>query len=248
MGELLQLLRWDTEFFGLKIGCVLPSRLDVDSLETITGLAEREHYQCLYFQAEPDDAETVSLAEKGGFHLVDVRIVLEHPFDGRPAPVPRYPISGDIRLMPPRPKDVPGLEQIAVEIGNTSRFCFDRHFAPDACPRLYRAWLHKTIEDDNDTVIVAHLPQGPVGLIACGLQPDSVGVIQLAGVKAGRRGRGVGTALVQGALDWFRVQGVDRAEVTTQARNVPAQRLYQQMGFFTRRMTLYYHKWLDTQI
>jgi GNAT superfamily N-acetyltransferase len=57
----------------------------------------------------------------------------------------------------------------------------------------------------------------------------------------------VGTALVQGALDWFRAQGVVRAEVTTQARNVPAQRLYQQMGFFTRRMTLYYHKWLDEE-
>jgi GNAT superfamily N-acetyltransferase len=55
----------------------------------------------------------------------------------------------------------------------------------------------------------------------------------------------VGTALVQGALDWFRAQGVQRAEVTTQARNVPAQRLYQQMGFFTRRMTLYYHKWME---
>jgi GNAT superfamily N-acetyltransferase len=55
----------------------------------------------------------------------------------------------------------------------------------------------------------------------------------------------VGTALVQAALDWFRGQGLYSAQVVTQARNVPAQRLYQQMGFFTRRMTLYYHKWLD---
>jgi hypothetical protein len=30
----------------------------------------------------------------------------------------------------------------------------------------------------------------------------------------------------------------------TQARNVPAQRLYQQLGFFTKTMSLYYHKWL----
>ena len=245
MNRLLQSLPWDTEFFGFKIGRVLPSRLDKTSLETIVGLAKQEQFRCLYFQAEPNDAETVALAEKGGFHLVDVRIVLEHPFDGRPAPVPRFPMAEDIRLTSPQSEDVPVLEDVAVEIGHTSRFCFDRHFPPDACPRLYRAWLHKSIADDHDSVLVAHLPEGAVGLIACGLQTDEVGVIQLAGVKSGKRGRGVGTALVQGALDWFRAQGVHRAEVVTQARNVPAQRLYQQMGFFTRRMTLYYHLWLD---
>jgi dTDP-4-amino-4,6-dideoxy-D-galactose acyltransferase len=248
VSELLQPLAWDTEFFGLKIGRVLPSRLDVNSLKEINHLAEQGGFRCLYFQGEPDDAETVSLAEKGGFHLVDVRVVMEHPFDGRPAPVPRYPIPEAIQLMSPRAMDVPTLEQIAVEIGRTSRFCFDRHFPSDACPRLYRAWLHKAIADDHDSVIVAHLPEGAVGLIACGLQTGNVGEIQLAGVQSARRGRGVGTALVQGALDWFRAHGVDRAEVTTQARNVPAQRLYQQMGFFTRRMTLYYHKWLSEQI
>lgn len=247
MSELLQLLRWDTEFFGLKIGRVLTSRLDVASLEAIVKLAKEGRFECLYFQAEPDDAETVTLAEKAGFHLVDVRIVLEHPFDGRPAPAPRYPIPEEIGLMGPRRKDVPTLEEIAVEIGYTSRFCFDRRFPPDACPRLYQAWLHKAIADARDSVIVAQLSSRVVGLIACGALPNQVGNIQLAGVQSNWRGRGVGTALVQGALDWFRAQGVDRAKVTTQARNVPAQRLYQQMGFFTRRMTLYYHKWMSDQ-
>jgi GNAT superfamily N-acetyltransferase len=247
MSELLQLLTWDTEFFGLKIGRVLPSRLDSARLRAIIKLAEKERFECLYFQAEPDDAETVTLAEKAGFHLVDVRIVLEHPFDERPAPAPRYPIPEEIRLMIPRRKDVSTLEEIAVEIGHTSRFCFDRRFPPDACPRLYQAWLHKAIADDRGSVIVAQLWGRTVGLIACGVLANQVGNIQLAGVQSNRRGRGVGTTLVQGALDWFRARGVDRAEVTTQARNVPAQRLYQQMGFFTRRMTLYYHKWMSDQ-
>jgi GNAT superfamily N-acetyltransferase len=261
MSDLLELLPWDTGFFGFKIGRLLPSRLDAARLEALTTLAAQQGFRCLYFQADPGDAETVSLAEQGGFHLVDVRIVLEHPFDGRPAPAPRYPLPETIRLLPSaslsayHAADIPILEEIAVEIGHTSRFCFDRRFPPDACPRLYRAWLHKAIADDRDQVIVAYLADRPVGLIACGLQSEEasrpegsarrVGDIQLAGVQSASRGCGVGTALVQGALDWFRGQGLHSAEVVTQARNVPAQRLYQQMGFFTRRMTLYYHKWID---
>jgi dTDP-4-amino-4,6-dideoxy-D-galactose acyltransferase len=251
MSDLLQLLPWDTEFFGLKIGRVLPLTLDRESLAEIIRLAEHHEFDCLYFQADPDDETTVKLAEKGGFHLVDVRILLEHPFDGRPAPVPRYAIPGDIRLAPARPEDRPGLEEIAVETGHTSRFYFDSRFPPDACPRLYRAWLNKAMNDERDQVLVAHtllraepLESRPVGLIACG-RTDDVGVIQLTGVTSGWRGRGVGTALVQGALDWFRAQGLRGVEVTTQARNVPAQRLYQQMGFSTRHMSLYYHRWTE---
>jgi ribosomal protein S18 acetylase RimI-like enzyme len=243
MSELLELLTWDTEFFGFKIGRVLPFRLDTSSLEAITRLAEQEQFRCLYFQADPDDAGTVSLAEKEGFHLVDVRIVLEHPFDGRPAPVPRYPTPYAIRLGPPRPEDIPVLEEIAVEIGHTSRFCFDRNFPADACPRLYRAWLNKALTDKNSSVIVAYWDGFPAGLIACE-DTEGIGRIQLAGVYRPYRSRGVGTALVQGSLDWFRQRSSTRAEVVTQARNVLAQRLYQQMGFFTQRMTLYYHKWI----
>ncbi|MFQ5576437.1 MAG: GNAT family N-acetyltransferase [Anaerolineae bacterium] len=246
MSEPVQFLPWDTEFFGFKIGRVLPTRLDAGRLAAILALSAREGYRCLYFQADPDDDDTARLAEQGGFHLADVRIVLEHPFDGRPAPAPRYPVSPDIRLAPPRPQDTPALESLAVEIGHTSRFCFDRRFPPDACPRLYRAWLHKAINNRQDAVMVAYLAGQPVGLIACGAEEDT-GDIQLAGVRGDMRGQGVGTALVQGALDWFRAQGARRAEVVTQARNVPAQRLYQQMGFFTRRMTLYYHKWFDEE-
>jgi dTDP-4-amino-4,6-dideoxy-D-galactose acyltransferase len=263
MSDLLQLLPWDTEFFGLKIGRVLPLTLDRESLAEIIHLAEEGQFDCLYFQANPEDDATVRLAEKGGFHLVDVRILLEHPFDDRPAPVPRYPISGDIRLAPARLADQPVLEEIAVEIGHTSRFYIDRRFPPDACTRLYRTWLSKAVHAERELVLVAHAlpPRGaepledrPAGLIACGVESDDtrlgssgIGVIQLAGVKSGWRGRGVGTALVQGALDWFRAQGLRGVEVTTQARNVPAQRLYQQMGFFTRRMSLYYHRWTDQQ-
>jgi dTDP-4-amino-4,6-dideoxy-D-galactose acyltransferase len=264
VSDLLELLPWDTEFFGLKIGRVLPSTLDRRSLAEIIHLAEEGKFDCLYFQANPEDEATVELAEGGGFHLVDVRILLEHPFDGRPAPVPRYSTPGDIRLAPARHGDRPALEEIAVETGHTSRFYFDRRFPPDACPRLYRAWLNKAMDDERGLVLVASLedrpgPPGmeraePLGLIACGVEGapsrlgpsgTGIGVIRLAGVKSGRRGRGVGTALVQGALDWFRAQGLRGAEVTTQARNVPAQRLYQQMGFFTRRMTLYYHRWTE---
>ena len=64
-------------------------------------------------------------------------------------------------------------------------------------------------------------------------------------MRAGSRGRGGGSALVQGALAWFADRGVTQVLVVTQGRNVGAQRLYQKAGFLTRKVELWYHRWFD---
>ena len=44
-------------------------------------------------------------------------------------------------------------------------------------------------------------------------------------------------------LDWFRTQGAHEVTVVTQGNNRAAQRLYQQCGFLSRDLQLWYHKW-----
>jgi hypothetical protein len=45
-------------------------------------------------------------------------------------------------------------------------------------------------------------------------------------------------------MTWGREQGATRMQAVTQARNLPAQRLFQQLGFLTAEVKLYYHLWL----
>jgi ribosomal protein S18 acetylase RimI-like enzyme len=245
MNGLFELLLWDSEFFGLPIGRVIPSHLDEGSITTLLAEGQAEGVRCLYFEADSNDPVTVAVAERHGFHLVDVRVVLEHPFDHRPAPAPRFPISAELVIGPPRDDELGRLQDISAQIGLTSRFSFDKNFGVERSERLYRLWIEKAIQGMADVVLVARWqPTGDaVGLITCTLR-DRTAHIQLAGVHFDHRQRSVGTGLVQVALDWAKVQGAHKMQVVTQARNVPAQRLYQQMGFFTRSMTLYYHKWL----
>lgn len=245
MSEMLQRLKWDSDFFGRPIGRITLSQLDEAGAGRLLAEARQQGFHCLYFEADPADAATVRTAEKFGFHLVDVRVVLEHPFDHRPAPVPRYPIPAELIIGPPRPDELSRLSDISAQIGLTSRFHFDQNFGPVQSERLYRLWIENAWRGFADTVLIARWEQaGAVaGLITCTLRQE-VAHIQLAGVHYEHRQRGVGTGLVQAALDWARAGGAQVMQVVTQARNVPAQRLYQQMGFFTRSMTLYYHKWL----
>ncbi len=52
-------------------------------------------------------------------------------------------------------------------------------------------------------------------------------------VDAAHRNRGVGEALVDAAMEWFRVHRVDRVELYTHARNLLGLRFWKNMGFET---------------
>lgn len=245
MGGILETLAWDSEFFGIPIGRIVSCRLDKENVQAVLEEARSRGLRCIYFQGDPDDPVTVETAEQQGFHLVDVRVVMEHPYDNRPAPIPRYAIRQGLLIDVPRQEELERLQDIAAQIGHTSRFDFDKNFESGDCERLYRRWIKSACEGFADIVLVARwaCDSMAVGLIACAVR-DGTCHIQLAGVQSGHRQQGVGTGLVQSALDWGRIQNAHSMQVVTQARNVSAQRLYQQMGFFTKSMTLYYHKWL----
>jgi GNAT superfamily N-acetyltransferase len=246
MNQYLQKLAWDTEFFSVPIGRITASLLNDDIVTSILKDACDEGIRCLYFEADPNDLTTVLAVEKKGFQLVDVRVVLEYPFEDRPAPFPRYTIPLELVVKTALESDLPRLEEIAIEIGKFSRYAFDNNFGLGEEERLYRIWINNSLRGFADVVFVARWADESgeaVGLITC-VARDGVGHIQLAGVHHEHRQKGIGTGLLQAALDWAGIQGVKKMQVVTQARNIPAQRLYQQMGFLTKSMTLYYHKWL----
>jgi ribosomal protein S18 acetylase RimI-like enzyme len=242
----LQPLTWDSEFFAVPIARITEPSLDDAVAAAVLREARQVGLRCLYFEADPHDLTTVITAERNGFHLVDVRVVLEYVFADRETSVEQMPTVCELAIQPGRESDLPCLEAIAVGIGHLSRYAFDPEFRSGDGERLYREWIKNAFYGLADVVLVARFANdgdAAVGLIACA-NANKIAHIQLAGVHPRHRQKGVGTRLVQAALGWARQQGAREMRVVTQARNVPAQRLYQQMGFFTRSMTLFYHKWL----
>lgn len=244
--QYLEMLDWDSNFFSVPIGRITASFLDADAVTAVLADAREQGIRCLYFEADPNDLTTVLTVERNGFHLVDVRVVMEYPFKNRPAPSLTYPISPELVITQARESDLPRLEEISMEVGQFSRYNFDENFGSGEDKRLYRVWIKNSLSGFADAIFVARWGGeycDAIGLITVTAR-NGVSHIQLAGVHHEYRQKGVGTGLVQVALDWSKTLEVGKMQVVTQARNVPAQRLYQQMGFFTKSMTLFYHRWL----
>jgi ribosomal protein S18 acetylase RimI-like enzyme len=233
---LCQYLTWDSDFFSCRIGRILPSRLTATTAESALRWCEEEHIDCLYFLADSDDMQTTLTAERVGFALVDIRLTLEHPLT-------QLPDSEHSSIRPHRAEDIPYLKAIARASHTDTRFFFDTHFNPEDSARLYEIWIEKSCNGDAQQVLVWEHEGRAAAYITCHLDAKQEGKIGLVGVDEAVQGRGVGGALIQSALAWFRAQDTQRLTVVTQGRNIRAQRLYMRQSFITHSLQLWYHLW-----
>lgn len=232
-------LDWDSRFFGFSVARVRGGAMTPALSEAVDAWCASEGISCLYFVARADDPCTTRTAEDAGFRLVDLRMTFEQRI--RAGATDLLAAAG---LRPARPEDLPVLRPIARVSYRHTRFHFDEHMPKEASDRLYEVWLDVSVGGWAEEVLVVESDGRPSGYITCHLHRErSEGSIGLVGVAESGRGRGLGRRLVEGALGWFASKGLESVSVVTQGRNVAAQRLFQQCGFLTRSIELYYHKW-----
>jgi RimJ/RimL family protein N-acetyltransferase len=97
-----------------------------------------------------------------------------------------------------------------------------------------RRYLRAVRRSPNAAVFVAEAPEGIVGRLSLArdAHPASPHVADLGlMVAAGHRRRGIGTALLERAVEWAREVGVDKLELHVFPHNEPAIRLYERFGF-----------------
>lgn len=230
-----QLLAWDTEFFGFRIGRVQQSAFTSADVRYVLDWCAQQRIVCLYLLADSRDGATTRAVEDAGFHLADIRVTLERSSTESAPPPPGLRLATEA--------DIPELAAMAAAHHTLSRFYFDPGFPRERCGALYADWIEKSCRGDAQAVFVAEEDRRIAGYITCHHEP-TVGRIGLAGVVDWARQRGVGARLVTGSLDYFRSQGVDRVTVVTQGRNIAAQRLYETCGFRIRSVELWHHWWL----
>lgn len=218
----LQVLPWDSEFWGLVVGRAAEP-FDTDRWDVgKTGL--------VYLLVDADSPEEAQAAEKRGFRLMDLRVTLDRPTAPFATPVRRH-----------HPADVDSLARIARVSHRNTRFYADPELDDTRCDDLYEMWLRLSCADWADLVLVHEHEGQPTGYVTLHLDGDTAS-IGLIAVDERRRRTGQGQALVLGAVDFAHSRGLLRVSVVTQGRNVRAQRLFQACGFRTAGTELWFHK------
>ena len=138
------------------------------------------------------------------------------------------------------PQDLEALGKLGEMLMRT-HYEFDRQrfLAPRAgTERAYAAFLGGMRESGENCIFVATDERGIVGYVFAALEPLSwkelrgpAGFIHDVAVAEEARHSGVGTKLMQAAIDWLREHGAPRVVLMTAAPNKIAQAMFQQLGF-----------------
>ncbi len=234
-----ELLPWDSEFFGVRIARASGERADSVRVAAIREWCTAHQVDCLYFLASLDDPVTLAALCTPPFKLVDLRVTVACPIGDK-----SYEVPSSVVIREWQPRDLPHLRAIASSAYTDSRFYFDQRFERALCDKLYETWVEQSCRGQADFVLVAEHDQAAAGFVTGSLR-GSAGEIGLIGVRAQLRGRGVGTALMQSALERLRLRGCTQVELVTQGRNIGAQRMYQRLGFVTQSIKLWFHGWFS---
>jgi dTDP-4-amino-4,6-dideoxy-D-galactose acyltransferase len=238
---LCQLLPWDSEFFGLRIGQIHMPVLNDNQLAFIDEWVKANDIDCLYFLAESNDTKTTSLVENFGFHLVDLRVSLDRSL----LITDQSPLPEALKIIQAKPHHLNILRAISRTSFKSSRFYADPNFPNEKCDDFFDTWITNSyLHGFADEVFVAELHSETVGFITCSFNHEKKsGSIDLIGVIEQARGNQIGYHMVNYVCRVFRDNQLLSSNVVTQGANIPAIRLYEKAGFAIRSIKLWYHWW-----
>jgi ribosomal protein S18 acetylase RimI-like enzyme len=164
------------------------------------------------------------------------------------------PVPPAYRLRTYRPDDLPRLQEItAVTFGPVSiDGNMERLFGPFG-QGDWRTRKVAAIADDchiqPDGVFVAEDARGQVvGYVTTRLDPTrGIGWIPNLAVDPAHQGHGLGRALLEHALDFFRAKDMTVARIETLEQNPIGQSLYPSLGFVEVARQIHYALRLDTK-
>lgn len=228
-------LGWDSEFFGFLVARI-SAAAGADPLARTVAQADADGIRCLYYLIPVDDLTALHEALANGFAPYDIRIEFERRLEAQ------GPRDGSVSIRAAELSDERALADLAAQTITATRFTLDPNFPQDRIPRLYAEWVRRGIRGQSARRVFMAEPSA--GFVVCGLGgADAVGSIELIGVAENFARRGIGRMLMTQAHAAMLEAGCDRARVVTQGANIPAQRLYQGLGYTTRTVGWWLHRW-----
>lgn len=240
--ELILPLEWDTNFFGFDIAFISCKFLSESVLAQCQKFINEKKPKLIYYLCNCHDQKSVQLAEKFGFHFVDIRLSFEKKLDSKFYTESDNNFSfGQADL-----SHLETLKKISYSLYKDSRYYYDGNFPLEKIHEFYQNWLEKGVKGEFDNLCLCIFNNSePVGFCTIKYENQIVARIGLFGISENYQGKGIGLKLLNFVFNYLLDKKFQKVTVVTQGRNYSAQRLYQKAGFLTKSTELWYHKWME---
>jgi dTDP-4-amino-4,6-dideoxy-D-galactose acyltransferase len=236
----IEFLKWDSEFFGYRIGRVYLSNLNPKILLDIKEHSIEYGFKLVYIITNRALLSGFDMIENN-LYYVDTKLnflaeVTENNIE----------LSGDILEISENEvneNEWNQLSELSYISGHQSRFKLDQHFEEGKFYDLYRIWLKNSLNKSiSDFVFISKELNEIRGFITLkkGLNTGKIG---LFAVSNKFQGKGIGKLLLNSVLDECFKNNLKFLEVETQFSNLQAKNFYIKNNMKINLSQIIYHLW-----
>jgi len=227
---LIEPVIWDSNFFHLKIGRILPGSFDNAIFQE-----EKKNYDLIYIFEDSSNLPSLSKISDLSIQPIDIKLT----YTKKNTSATDEPEIQNYTL----PYVNEQLLKLSFTSGQYSRYNVDKNFNTKQYEALYQQWIESSVKRENaDFIFVSNDQEHPTGFITL-VHKQSYAQIGLIAVDRIFRGNGLGQKLIQKAIFTAFCGKFEEIKVTTQMQNSSACKLYEHCGFEVERSTHVYHYW-----
>ncbi len=239
--KIIEILKWDSNFFGYKIASITTDILRENIMEYIYDFVNNNNVKLIYYLCNCHDRKSVEIAEKNNFNFVDIRIQFEKQINKI-----KKITNNKFRVSLASLDDFYKLKTISSGIYDNSRYYFDKNFDILKVNQFYFDWIEKSILGKfDDECYCLYKGEKVIGFCTVKYKEYSEASIGLFGITKTYQGKGLAKLLLDNIFNIMFQRKIKKLSVVTQGRNYGAQRTYQKSGFLTKKTELWYHKWIN---
>ena len=239
MDNQLEILTWDSDFFGYPVGKIIASGIKTDSLAELISQAKKKSARLIYLFTDPADIVSASAADRNGAKLVDKKITF-HIKIAESVVTPGDEHIKEFELSYPSGQ----LISLSIQSGLYSRYKIDPNFKDNEFEKLYLAWIENSVNKKIADYTLGYKENGvELGFVTLKLK-EKYGEIGLIAVDENSRGKSIGMKLTAAVINLLFKKNITDLHVATQADNILACRFYEKAGFKGMKSENIYHIWL----
>lgn len=224
---------WDSNFFGLKTGEIYYTGASYN-FKTVLQELKTDGYQLLYWKVLPTETENIETAKALSIFQGDIKV--EFQFNAKLQKLnPNFSIQlwkGNITN---------AVIELGIESGRYSRFKNDPLLPSGSFERMYTEWVKQSIHGSmgNELYFIGDEDHVKGFITLSYLKTHAE--IGLIAVDRKNRKNGIGTSLIEWAINKTAELNLNKLTVVTQQQNISACKLYEKCGGDIFKREYIYH-------
>jgi dTDP-4-amino-4,6-dideoxy-D-galactose acyltransferase len=226
----IKTVKWDSDFFKLKIG-----KLETDDFSITDFETEKNKFDLIYIQSATDSLEYLEALSFSSL-FEDRKLIYTKQIN--------ISAQADENISIYKNKTAnKNLIRLALLSGAYSRFKLDSNFKKKSYEHLYTKWIENSVNKKMAfCVLIYGDEKNPDGFISIQKKGNEAQV-GLFTVNDNARNKGIGKKLLEAAEYYAQKHNFDTLNITTQASNKPACMLYEKCGFTVKSSINTFHYW-----